>query len=198
MIYLLRHGEITGAATKRFIGQTDVGLARTGLDQAGFWQTYFSGIHLDQVFASPLSRTVHTAKIVSGLTREEITLVAELKEINLGEWDGKTFKEIKETFPDQWKKRGRDLTGYRPPLGESFSDLSQRILPVFQRISADNPGNILIVAHAGVNRMILCRLLKKKLEDLFAIPQAYGCLNIIDNGKKELRVQGINLVPGTL
>ena len=145
---------------------------------------------------SPLSRTVRTAEIVSGLAREEITLVEELKEINLGEWDGKTVKAVKESFPGQWEKRGHDLTGYRPPLGESFSDLSQRILPVFQEISSDHSGNILIVAHAGVNRMILCRLLNKKLEDLFTIPQAYGCLNIIDNEKKELRVQKINLEPG--
>jgi probable phosphoglycerate mutase len=198
MIYLLRHGEITGASTKRFIGQTDVKLSRTGLDQADFWQTYFSGIHLDRVFTSPLSRTVRTAEIVSGLAREEITLVEELKEINLGEWDGKTVKEVKESFPGEWEKRGHDLTSYRPPLGESFSDLSQRILPVFQRISTENSGNILIVAHAGVNRMILCRLLNKKREDLFTIPQAYGCLNIIDNGKTELQVQEIDREPGAI
>ncbi|MCP4119929.1 MAG: alpha-ribazole phosphatase [Desulfobacteraceae bacterium] len=195
MIYLLRHGEITGASTKRFIGQTDVGLSRAGLDQANFWQKYFSGIHLDRVFSSPLSRAVHTAEIVSGLARDQITLMEELKEINLGEWDGKTFQKIKEQFPGQWEKRGNDLTGYRPPRGESFSDLSKRILPVFRGISAGPTGNILIVAHAGVNRMILCSLLKKELEDLFIIPQAYGCLNLIDNEGKELRVQELNLIP---
>ena len=195
MIYLLRHGEITGASTKRFIGQTDVGLSRAGLDQADFWQKYFSGIPLDRIFTSPLLRAVHTAEIVSGLARNQIALVEGLKEIDLGEWDGKSFKEVKETFPGQWEKRGNDLTGYRPPLGESFSDLSKRILPVFHGLSAAPPGNILIVAHAGVNRMILCALLNKPLEDLFTVPQAYGCLNIIANEGKELRVQEINLIP---
>ena len=52
-----------------------------------------------------------------------------------------------------------------------------------------------MVAHAGVNRMILCSLLNKNLQDLFTIPQAYGCLNIIDNEGKERLVQEINRNP---
>jgi probable phosphoglycerate mutase len=196
MIYLLRHGEITGASTKRFIGRTDVGLSRAGLAQAGFWQGYFSKIHIDRVFTSPLSRAVRTAKIVSGRKMNQITVKDELKEIDLGQWDGKTFKQIKEKHPDQWEKRGNDLTGYRPPLGESFSDLHERILPAFHGISSENSGNILIVAHAGVNRMILCSLLNKDVKDLFTIPQKYGCLNMIGNEKNELQVQEVNLVPG--
>ena len=196
MIYLLRHGEIKGASTKRFIGQTDVGLSQAGLDQAASWQKYFSHIHMDHVFASPLSRTVDTARIVSGLTGDALVRVNEFKEINLGDWDGKSFAEIKRDFPDQWEERGKDLTGYRPPLGESFHDLYRRVVPAFDMISLDNSRkNILMVAHAGVNRMILCHLLSKKLENLFSIPQAYGCLNIIDNQGKRFLVQAMNISP---
>ena len=196
MIYLLRHGEIKGASTKRFIGQTDVGLSQAGLDQAASWQKYFSHIHLDHVFASPLSRTVDTAKIVSGRTGDALIRVNAFKEIHLGEWDGKPFAEIKRVFPDQWEERGKDLTGYRPPGGESFHDLSRRVMPAFNKISLENSGNILMVAHAGVNRMILCSLLNKNLQDLFTIPQAYGCLNTIDNEGQALLVQEINQSPG--
>jgi probable phosphoglycerate mutase len=195
MIYLLRHGEIKGSSTKRFIGQTDVGLSQAGLEQAALWQRCFSQINIDHVFASPLSRCVDTAGIVSGLAKNAITLIDELKEIDLGKWDGKTVAEIKKNFPEQWEKRGEDLTAYRPPLGESFFDLSQRVLAVFHKISMENPGNILVVAHAGVNRMILCSLLDKAIKYLFTIPQNYGCLNIINNGGKIPRVQEINLMP---
>jgi len=190
MIYLLRHGEIKGAGTKRFIGQTDVGLSQKGMDQAGCWQNYFADITLDRVFASPLSRTVQTAEIVSGLARNKILLMDELKEIALGSWDGKTFAEVKENFPGEWAKRGNDLSGYTPPGGESFSDLSNRVLPLFYKITAQISGNILMVAHAGVNRVILCTLLKKDLKDLFTIPQDYGCLNIISNDGKEVCQMG--------
>jgi len=195
MIYLLRHGEIKGASTKRFIGQTNVGLSQTGLDKAALWQHFFSRLNIDQVFSSPLSRCIDTATRVSRQAKHAITLMDGLKEINLGKWDGKPVAEIREKFPEEWKKRGKDFTGYRPPLGESFLDLSQRVVPVFHEISRQYPGNILLVAHAGVNRMILCNLLNKNIDDLFTIPQDYGCLNIIDNGPGNLRVQEINLMP---
>ncbi len=195
MIYLLRHGEIKGASTKRFIGQTDVGLSQAGLDLAALWQKRLSRINMDHVFASPLSRCVDMASIVSRRAKDAITLVDELREIDLGKWDGKPVVEIKNKFPEEWEKRGKNFTGYRPPMGESFLDLSQRVVPAFHEISRENPGNILVVAHAGVNRMILCSLLNKKIDSLFSIPQDYGCLNIIDNGDKTPRVQDINLMP---
>lgn len=195
MIYLLRHGEIKGASTKRFIGQTEVGLSQAGLHLAALWQKRLSRINMDNVFASPLSRCVDMASIVSRRAKGAITLVDELREIDLGKWDGKPVVEIKNKFPEEWDKRGKNFTGYRPPLGESFLDLSQRVVPAFHEISRENPGNILVVAHAGVNRMILCNLLNKKIDALFSIPQDYGCLNIIDNRDKTPRVQEINLRP---
>ena len=195
MIYLLRHGEIKGASTKRFIGQTDVGLSEAGLEHAALWQNYFFRLKIDHVFASPLSRCIDMAAIVSGFEKHAITLMDGLKEINLGKWDGKPLAEIRDKFPEEWEKRGKNFTGYRPPLGESFLDLSQRVVPVFHQIATENPGNILVVAHAGVNRMILCDLLNKKIDALFSIPQDYGCLNIIDNGQKPPQVQEINVMP---
>jgi len=195
MIYLLRHDEIKGASTKRFIGQTDVDLSEAGLEHAALWQNYFFRLKIDHVFASPLSRCIDMAAIVTGFERNAITLVDGLKEINLGKWDGTPMADIKNKFRQEWEKRGKNLTEYRPPSGESFFDLSQRVVPVFHQIARENPGNILVVAHAGVNRMILCDLLNKKIDDLFSIPQAYGCLNLIDNGQKPLQVQEINVMP---
>lgn len=181
MIYLLRHGEITGADTKRFIGRTDVGLSEKGLEQAKFWHEYFTHIKIDRIFSSPLSRCVKTARIVSSPANHEITLVDELREIDLGQWDGQPFVKIKTNWPEAWEARGKDLVNYRPPEGESFSDLFDRVVPAFHKISTNRSENTLIVAHAGVNRMILCDLFDKDLKDLFSIVQPYGCLNLIRN-----------------
>ncbi len=179
MIYLLRHGEIKGSETRRFIGQTDVGLSPKGGDQARFWQGYFNGIKLDRVFSSPLSRCIDTARIVTGLADDGIIRVHELREIDLGAWDGQPFAQVKALYPRAWAARGNDLVHYRPPGGESFADLFDRVVPAFQNLVHHDSGNSLIVAHAGVNRMILCHLLGKDPGDLFTIDQAYGCLNII-------------------
>ncbi len=72
MIYLLRHGEIEGAEVKRFIGQTDVPLNETGIKQAYFWKKELGHIKFSKVYSSDLSRTVETAKIVSGLSEERL------------------------------------------------------------------------------------------------------------------------------
>lgn len=201
-IYLLRHGEIAGSKIRRFIGQTDAELSPRGIDQALFWQKYFADIKIDCIYSSPLSRCIETAKVVSGTSHEsgQVIIIPELAEIDLGEWDGRTFKDIKKNFPLAWEQRGKDLANYRPPGGESFADLFDRVVPAFHDIICQNKGNTLIVAHAGVNRMILCNLFAKKIKEMFTIGQAYGCLNIIRKSKRmgdeTAVVSACNLAPG--
>jgi len=196
MIYLLRHGEIEGAGTRRFVGQVDVKLSQTGMEQAHCWNNFFNGMSFDIVVSSSLSRAVKTAEIVSNLTEDAIVLNNSFNEINLGQWDGKTFSQIRSDFPEAWADRGNDLANYRPPGGESFSDLSRRVLPAFIKITASFSGNILIAGHAGVNRVILCNLLKKPLDKLFQIPQDYGAMSLIDNIHGNLIVKEVNNSPG--
>lgn len=196
MIYLLRHGEIENAGIRRFIGWTDVRLSPGGEARARQWNTEFRQLRFDAVMSSPLARAVRTAELVSGLPEEGIEPVPGLREINLGDWDGKSFEEIKARYPGDWQRRGEDLAGYRPPGGESFQDLSMRVLPVFRRILEDaRARTILVVAHAGVNRVLLCSLLSVPLNNLFRIPQDYGALNRIERLPAGNAVRQVNALP---
>ena len=89
------------------------------------------------------------------------------------------------------------IADFRPPGGESFLDLQQRVVPVFEK-AVDNAGrNILIVAHAGVNRMILCHLLDIPPGNLFRLSQDWGAMNLIERqAPNGFRIQSINLLPG--
>ena len=87
--------------------------------------------------------------------------------------------DIAQQFPDEFKARGADIAGYQPPGGESFANCSQRVLAAFQEILQITSGNILIVGHAGVNRLLFCYMLGMTLANLFRISQDFGCLNII-------------------
>jgi probable phosphoglycerate mutase len=193
MIYLLRHGEIQGRERKRYIGRTDVGLSEAGVEQALGWKRYFSTISLDAVVSSLLSRALETACLATGLEREAIVLERDLAEIDLGDWDGRPVSLIRERHPLDWEARGRDLAGFRPPGGESFQDLRRRVMPVFTRLAAGAGGNLLVVAHAGVNRVILAELLGRPLEQVLSIPQDYAALNLIST--PDLRVVRINRLP---
>jgi alpha-ribazole phosphatase len=193
MIYLLRHGEIDSDGEKRFIGWTNLPLNAIGVQQARRWQEEFSGMPFDGIYCSHLDRTRRTASIISERQRAEVNDIPALKEINLGAWEGLAMSEVKLRFPDEWRERGKNIFRFRPPGGESFSDLCERVIPVFESIATAATGNTLIVAHAGVNRMILCRLLGMPAENLFRIGQDYACLNRIDCRTIPYRVVSVNV-----
>jgi len=195
MLYLLRHGDIVGSEKKRYIGQTDAALSSKGLCQAAWWKDELAHVEFEKVYSSDLSRALDTARIVSGLSGSDVQTTPYLREIDLGDWDGETVEHIKKRFPDAWEERGRHLQHFRPPNGENFQDLHDRVIPVFLKITAVVHGNLLVVAHAGVNRMILCHVLKKPIRELLGIPQDYAALNLIGHQKGELRVLSTNRTP---
>lgn len=194
-IYLLRHGEIDQSYRGRFVGQTDLPLTDTGEFQARFWEHELCGEQFGAIYCSDLVRSQNTAKIIAALRGISIEVTPELREINLGEWDGLPVSDIKSHFPDEWRMRGENLESYRPPGGESFSDLASRVVPVFGSIVKNAEGNLLIVAHAGVNRVILCHALGMPLANLFNICQDYGCMNILELSGDSFRLKTMNILP---
>ena len=195
-IYLLRHGEIVGSEKKSYIGQTDISLSSKGLRQAAWWKEELSHVKFERVYSSDLMRAFDTARIVSGMPDVKIQATSQLREINLGDWEGELMADIKSRFPDAWKERGRHMKSFRTPHGESFQDLHERVVPVFLKIASAARGNILVVAHAGVNRIILCHLLKKPIQELFSIPQDTAALNLIENVQGKILVKSMNTLPG--
>jgi len=194
-IYLLRHGEIVGSEKKSYIGQTDVSLSPKGLRQAAWWKEELSRVEFEKVFSSDLMRAFDTARIVSGIPDLDIEATSQLREINLGDWEGELMADIKTRFPYAWEERGRHMKSFRTPNGESFQDLHERVIPVFLKIMTEVHGNVLVVAHAGVNRMILCHIFKRPIQELFSIPQDYAALNLIEYREGGPLVSKINRTP---
>ncbi len=192
-IYLLRHGEIESDGPRRLIGQSDVRLGSRGLEQARIWRDAFAETCFDAIYASDLSRCAETARIIASRTSAEVQFLPELREIELGKLEGLTTLEVRERYRDEWEARGNDVAGYVPDGGESFADLQQRVIPAVDAICRDREiGSILVVSHAGVNRVILCHALGMPLGNLFRIPQDCGCLNVLEHSGGQLRVRLIN------
>jgi probable phosphoglycerate mutase len=197
MIYLLRHGEIDTGPGRRFIGQTDLPLNESGRRQAREWRERLAGMGWAGVFCSDLARSRETAGIIAGPTAP-IAVLRALREISLGDWEGASMAEIRRRFPEAWAARGDALDTFRPPGGESFQDLAQRVMPAFRQLSESPDGPILVAGHAGVNRVILCRLLGMPLRNLFRLSQDYAGLTRIDASVRPLRVKCVNCLPGSL
>ena len=195
-IYLLRHGAIDHPGqARRYIGWQDHALSDTGRLQARAWSEYFSGMALDGIYCSDLGRCLETARIIAARCSLEPRALAELREIGLGEWEGRRFDAVRAEDPREFQRRGEQIADHRPPGGESFNDLQRRVWPVFTKLASGPHRAILMVIHAGVIRVLLCRLLGMPLENLFRIGLAYGTLSIVDFAPREYRVRAVNIPP---
>lgn len=176
-IFLVRHGQIEHGNEKCYIGITDFPLSNAGIRQMTSVREYFSGIEIEKAFTSPLKRCLQSAEILLEGSSISSEVINELKEINMGAWENQTIAHIKDHFREMYETRGANMDAFIPPGGESFEQLQQRVMPAFEYIVANTAGNILIISHAGVNRVILSRLLDYPLQDIFKISQPYGCIN---------------------
>ncbi len=195
-IYLARHGAIQSPVDpKRFIGQLDLPLTGEGFQQAERLAEALRDMPLSAVFCSDLKRSVETAQIIAKPHHISCIPRRDLREISLGRWEGLSFDEVRRRHPEEFHARGQDIVHFRPPEGESFLDCTLRVITAFYEILASTPGNVLIVGHAGVNRIILSHALGRSLEDLFGIDQEYGCLNVVFHRHSALEVKLLNGSP---
>jgi probable phosphoglycerate mutase len=192
-VYLLRHGDIRQDDIRRYIGQADIELNANGRAQALSWRSELSTIPLKRVYCSDLCRSHETACIIAEGRSIPVQSLTKLREINLGAWDGLAMNDVRCHYAGEYEKRGSDMVYYRPPAGECFADVAARVIPLFEEIVRNLSGNLLIVGHAGVNRVILSHLLGMPLDNIFRLPQDYGCLNVIDCDRERTRLREINL-----
>jgi alpha-ribazole phosphatase len=193
VLYLVRHGAVSSRSGKTFIGQLNLPLSLEGVSQARALHNWLEPVRFDHVFSSDLLRAQQTCRIVAG--RNSFEALPSLREISLGEWEGCTFDEIEKRFPGEFAERGEDIENCRPPGGESFVDCLARVMDALQKILRRAHGNVLLVGHAGVNRLILSDVLGIPIARLHRLGQDYGCLNVIDYSRNQARLQLVNFIP---
>ncbi len=183
-VCLIRHGETVDADSARYKGHIDVPLSGRGMEQMRKLADYLTRNgrgKLEAVYSSGLGRAVKSAEIIAGPHGIRPVVVEGLKERNFGAWEGMTFDEIRQVEPGAFKAWAADPLRFSPPGGESTVDFGNRAVKAFDGIVSAHPGeSIAVVAHGGINRVILCRLLGIPLENIFRIEQDFAALNIIE------------------
>jgi alpha-ribazole phosphatase len=180
-IYLIRHGEVEGSGTPRYNGHADVSLTERGRGQYNLLRERLAEAKITACYTSDLSRCTWGADLMGEHFGWKPARNSNLRELDIGIWEGLTWAELKERYPEEWQARLADIVNYRVPGGENLLDLQGRIIPVINDIVARHRGEeALVVAHGGANRVILLNAIGAPLSALFNIEQNYGCLNIID------------------
>lgn len=197
IIYLLRHCQPERSSSEKlFLGQTDLPLSDLGITQSRQLGRMLQTKSINAVFSSDLKRGADTAEAIAYRHGHTVNRDRGLREIDLGQWEGRSFKEVAEFHPLEFERRGREIETFRPPEGESFTDLRDRVMLAFESICSLPYKSIVIVGHAGVNRVILCELLGIPLSNLLKIGQDYGAMNIILPSPNGFKISGINLPIG--
>ncbi len=180
-IFLFRHGQVEGHEEKRYNGQVNVQLTSLGREQSSRIRDYLAGRSLAAVYSSDLDRSHYCALMIAEAHNLDVVTDASLRELHIGDWEGRTWAELREAYPDDWQARLRDLVNFQVPGGESLQDAANRIRPSLGRIIKKHAGGtIALVAHGGVNRIILLDAIGAPLQQAFSIEQNFGCVNIID------------------
>jgi alpha-ribazole phosphatase len=196
MIYLLRHGEVEGASTRRFIGHLDVPLSAEGERQCAAQAERLRAVGLTALFSSDLGRSRRSAEIIGAPHGLRPTIVPALREMDMGRWDGLTAAQIKEREPAAFADWMSRIGEFPFPEGESVPDLLARVAPAFDAIVAAHAGRpIAIVAHGGPNRALLCRALGLPLGRLLALGQDYAALSVLEEASGGWALRRLNEKP---
>ena len=196
-IYLIRHAKPDlPHGGKLYYGSTDYPLSEEGVMMAKRLAEVLRGVEANMVFSSDLRRARETAEIALAGRTCEIRPVRGLREIHLGDWEGRSFDEVRSTWNEIYEKRGVSFDSVGPPGGESFKDLQKRTVPVFDEILRDNPcGNIMLFAHGGVIWTLMCNYFVFKLNDIFFYPMDFCGIHLIERSDGLMKLIKYNWSP---
>ena len=184
-IYLMRHGFVD-YTSKRVRESQDPSLAfltEQGREEAAAAGLALAEVPFDLAMHTGLDRTRETAEIVLSHNHQPPELEAEprLKELQSGQYiDFKSAEQLAATMTFQFEQAGESGATFLPG-GELFSDAMVRIESGIQALLArPNWMRALVVAHEGINRMILSWVIGAPLGASSGFEQDTGCINIID------------------
>ena len=192
-LLLVRHGETELNSSERYWGSTDVRLDTVGLSQAERLRDRLATEKIDTVYSSDLKRALLTAKVIASDHKLEVITCPELREINFGQLEGLTFSQIGQLYPEVtrlWMERNPEL---KYPGGESVDEFSNRVISFLGRLKKHTQEEtILIVAHAGVLRTLVCRLLEIDLRKRLQIRIDLASLTVIETYSREAILSLLN------
>lgn len=190
---LLRHGETVHTTAKRFsgsggddpplspVGRTQAEAAARALAQSGA---------IGAVVASPLARARETAATVARALGLEVEVDDDIAECAFGEWEGLTFAEVEQTWPDAlsaWLAS----TAVAPPNGESFDEVNRRVTRARDRIRDTYPAQtVVVVSHVTPIKVLVCLALDAPSSGLYRMELAPASLTTISwfaDGNASLR-----------
>ena len=159
-LILVRHALTVDNQNNRLSGHIDSVISEEGKEQIHKITNYLKNFKIDKIYTTTSSRTKDTIKKLSELKSIDIIEEESLKEISFGDFEGLTFKEIEDKYPEEFQDMITKGYEYKYPNGESLIDSYNRVCTELDNIISNNDGQtILICSHGGTIRNIITYLI---------------------------------------
>lgn len=147
-LYITRHGETKWNTERRLQGWLNSPLTEKGILQGRKLNEAVRMYEISKIYSSPSERAVKTAISAKGDLDLEIELLDDLREMYMGEWEGRTLEEIKVKEPENFENYWTRPHLFVKNTGENFDEMLERSKKALDKIIAENKeGNILVVTH---------------------------------------------------
>ena len=195
-LFLIRHAEVERKYHRIFGGRIDMNLSEHGHEQAEQLAHYLHRHKFDAIFASPMKRVQQTLVplLVNGTPQP--TVLADLREVDFGDWTGHRWDEIQPKFNFSAYDWLDALERGALPNGESAAALRARVEPCLRQILHGHSGQtVAVYCHGGILRMLLSILLKLPLRIFNAFEVDYASLTQVKVTTERAEVQLLNFAP---
>lgn len=179
-IDLLRHGQTIADDILR--GRIDVPLSDNGYQQMQDRVAPYTveDFPWQQLISSPLQRCSRFTRELSDQHGSPLKIDDGFLEMDFGDWDGRSFDDLKAEDPELFKRIWREPHNYRPPNGETFEKFFARISEAWEGLLQQHQNeHVLLVCHGGVIRALLGNVMQTPLTALSRIEVPYACLSRI-------------------
>jgi len=192
-LIFIRHGASTWNDERRIQGQLDPPLSERGREQAERLAQRFREVPVDAFYSSDLVRARATADAIGGVLGRSPEIWPELREVALGEWEGKTRDEIVADYPEQWQSWIDKPSWDVVPGGEGTDAFEARVGTAIERlVQLHTSGRVLIVTHGGVIQVALLRVVGRSSNGLFPFTIENTSLTVLQGSPNRLVVGRVN------
>ncbi len=195
-LLLIRHGHTEATEAGLLYTDPEARLTEKGVDQAQAISRWIPKHNPQVLIANTAKRVQATADIISEATGLMPIICQGFDEWRVGEWEGRTYLDIKKREPDIYAAWSKDPITNRPPGGESIEDLCERIRDNLLALIKTHEGKtVAFVTHAGIIRAILVNALGMSVHNFWRLSVPTGSVSRVDFSANFATVHFVSLRP---
>lgn len=195
-LIFLRHGQAQNNVERRLVGRLpNVPLTETGVGQVEYAASCLKEMGATCVYASPIQRTLQTARIVAERNSLEVREDARLTEINMGRLTGMKYDDLMDRYGNIFLHFYEGSEEFRKMGVETFASVKSRVAGMVDFVLREHPGeNVVLVTHMDPIKAMLSAIIPMTPQSLYRLIIANASLNIFLESEGSFSLGSINVM----